>query len=414
MGKMYCLVITDDYSRFSWVFFLAKKDETSSILKIFITGIENQINHKVKVIRCDNGTEFKNFEMNQFCGIKGIKREFSNARTSQQNRVTERKNRTLIEAARIMLADSLLPIPFWAKAVNTVCYVQNRVLVTKPHNKTPYELLLGRPPSVSFMRPFGCPVTILNTLDHLGKFDGKFDEGFLVGYSINRKAFRVYDSRTRKVEENLHVNFLENKPSLETTSDAGQDGNEKVTKEIKEYVLLPLMHTSSYVPLSSKEDESSLTNDAGKKNAVENPTKESEMNNSGEAIHADSTNRLNTVSSPLNTVSSSFFTEDHARPKEQKSDYERWLEQDKEINVDHIDPLIPDLEDTLNPQVAGIFGNAYDDEDVGAEAGAEAYINKLETTMSVSPIPTTRIHKDHPKAQIIGEVDSAVQTRRMK
>ncbi|GJX23054.1 putative ribonuclease H-like domain-containing protein [Tanacetum coccineum] len=104
MGKMYCLVITDDYSRFSWVFFLAKKDETSSILKNFITGIENQLNHKVKVIRCDNGTEFKNNEMNQFCGIKGIKREFRNARTPQQNRVAERKNKTFIEAARTMLA----------------------------------------------------------------------------------------------------------------------------------------------------------------------------------------------------------------------------------------------------------------------------------------------------------------------
>ncbi|GKA45068.1 retrovirus-related pol polyprotein from transposon TNT 1-94, partial [Tanacetum coccineum] len=108
-------------------------------------------------------------------------REFSISRTPQQNRVAERKNRTLIEAARTMLADSLLPTTFWAEAVNTACYVHNRVLVTKPHKKTPYELLLGRPPSISFMRPFGCPVTILNNLDPLGKFDGKADEGFLVG-----------------------------------------------------------------------------------------------------------------------------------------------------------------------------------------------------------------------------------------
>nr|GEX22726.1 putative ribonuclease H-like domain-containing protein [Tanacetum cinerariifolium] len=112
MGKMYYLVVTDDYSRFSWVFFLTKKDETCGILKDFIAGIENQLNYKVKIIRCDNGTEFKNYEMNQFCGIKGIKRESSNARTPQQNRVVERKNRTLIEVARTMLADSLLPIPF--------------------------------------------------------------------------------------------------------------------------------------------------------------------------------------------------------------------------------------------------------------------------------------------------------------
>nr|GEU93432.1 putative ribonuclease H-like domain-containing protein [Tanacetum cinerariifolium] len=214
MEKMYCLVVTDDYSMFSWVFFLAKKDKTYEILKDFITGIENQLNHKVKIIRCDNGSEFKKYKMNQFCGIKGIKREFSNARTPQQNEVAERKNRTLIEAAKTMLADSLLPIPFWAQAVNTTCYIQNRVLVTKPHNKTPYELLIGRAPIISFMRPFGCPVTILNTLDHLGKFDGKADEGFLVGYFINSKDFRVYNNRTKKVEENLHVNFFENKPNV--------------------------------------------------------------------------------------------------------------------------------------------------------------------------------------------------------
>ncbi|GJU87741.1 putative ribonuclease H-like domain-containing protein [Tanacetum coccineum] len=116
--KTFCLIVTDDFSRFSWVFFLASKDETTGILNRFITEIENQLNHKVKVIRCDNGTEFKNREMNEFCGLKGIKREFSVARTPQQNGVTKRKNRTLIEAART-IADSLLPTVFWAEAVNT-------------------------------------------------------------------------------------------------------------------------------------------------------------------------------------------------------------------------------------------------------------------------------------------------------
>ncbi|GJZ85775.1 putative ribonuclease H-like domain-containing protein [Tanacetum coccineum] len=115
--------VTDDYSRFSWVFFLATKDETSEILKTFKTGIENLIDLKVKVIRCDNGTEFKNKVMNQFCEMKGIMREFSVARTPQQNRVAERKNRTLIQAARTMLPGSKLPTTLWAEAVNTTCYV---------------------------------------------------------------------------------------------------------------------------------------------------------------------------------------------------------------------------------------------------------------------------------------------------
>nr|GEV91113.1 retrovirus-related Pol polyprotein from transposon TNT 1-94 [Tanacetum cinerariifolium] len=175
---------------------------------------ENQLSLKVKVIRSDNETQFKNSNLNQFCELKGIKKEFSVPRTPQQNGIAERKNRTLIEAARTMLADSLLPIPFWAKTVNTACYVQNRVLVSKPHNKTPYELLHGRTPNIGFMRPFGCPVTILNTLDPLGKFKGKVDEGFMVGYSVNSKAFRVFNSRTRIVQETLHVNFLENKPNI--------------------------------------------------------------------------------------------------------------------------------------------------------------------------------------------------------
>ncbi|GKB98901.1 putative ribonuclease H-like domain-containing protein [Tanacetum coccineum] len=169
----YCLVITDDCTRFSWVLFFATKDETSSILQNFIRQIKNQLNHKVKIIRSDNGTEFKNRDMLDVCGNKGIKQEYSNARTLQQNRVAERMNRTLIEAARTMLADSLLPTTFWAEAVNTAY-----------------------------------------TLSVLGKFDGKSDEGFLIGYSLNNKAYRVYNLVTKRVEVNLHVNFLEEKTNV--------------------------------------------------------------------------------------------------------------------------------------------------------------------------------------------------------
>ncbi|GJT50918.1 putative ribonuclease H-like domain-containing protein [Tanacetum coccineum] len=419
MKKMYCLVVTDDYSRFSWVFFLATKDETSGILKSFITGVENLIDQRVKVIRCDNGTEFKNKEMNQFCERKGIKREFSVARTPQQNGVAERKNRTLIEAARTMLADSKLPTTFWAEAVNTACYVQNRVLVTKPHNKTPYELFLGRKPALGFMRPFGCPVTILNTIDHLGKFDGKADEGFFVGYSINSKAFRVFNSRTRIVEENLHVQFSENTPNIagsgpnwlfdidaltksmnykpvvagnqsngnagtKACDDAGKARMETVPG--KDYILLPLWNADPPFSQSSKsspdagfkpsgDDEKKVTEEPGKEGG--DSSKDSESNDQEKEDNVNSTNTVNAASTnEVNVVG--------AKTSIELPD----------------DPNMPELEDIVYSD---------DDEDVGAEVD----MNNLDAFMPVSPISTTRIHKDHPVEQIIGDLNSAPQTRRM-
>nr|GFA58178.1 hypothetical protein [Tanacetum cinerariifolium] len=133
----------------------------------FITEIENLKELKVKIIWCDNVGEFRNKEMNDFCLKKGIKREVSNARTSQQNGVAERRNKTLIEAARTMLADAKLLVTFWAEAVNTAY--------------------------------------------NLGKFDATGDEGYFIGYSMSSKAFRVFNKRTKRVEENLHVDLLENK-----------------------------------------------------------------------------------------------------------------------------------------------------------------------------------------------------------
>ncbi|GJU31144.1 putative ribonuclease H-like domain-containing protein [Tanacetum coccineum] len=251
--KWYCLVVTDDFSRFTWTFFLTSKNETSSILRNFITEIENLKDLKVKIIRCDKGGEFRNREMDEFCSKKGIKREFSNARTPQQNGVAERRNMTLIEAARTMLVDAKLPVTFWAEAVNTACYVQNRVLVNKSLNKTPYELFNGRSPAIGFLRPFGCHVMILNTLDHLGKFDAKGDEGYFVGYSLNSKAFRVFNKRTNKIEENLHVDFLENQPIEKGVGPNWLFDIESLTKSMN-YVPVVVAGTSSTNISSTKED----------------------------------------------------------------------------------------------------------------------------------------------------------------
>ncbi|GJT30042.1 putative ribonuclease H-like domain-containing protein [Tanacetum coccineum] len=347
MKKMYCLVVTDDLSRFSWVLFLATKDETSEILKTFITGIENLIDLRVKVIRCDNGTEFKNRVMNHFCEMKGIKRKFSVARTPQQNGVAKRKNRTLIEAARTMLADSKLLTTFWAEAVNTFCYVQNRVLVIKPHNKTPYELFLGRKPALSFIRPFRCPVTIFNIIDHLGKFDGKADEGFFVGYSTNRKAFRVFNSRTRIVEENLHVQFTEN-----TSNIVGSKARVE-TVPGKEYILLPLWTQDPSFSSSSKDSP-----DAGFK-----PSREEE--------NKDAKDPGNESGNPIKGKDSEVLSTEEPRINQEKDDYIN----NTNINNASIklpnDQNMPELEDIVYLD---------DDEDVGVEA----YMNNLDAFMPVN------------------------------
>ncbi|KAJ0938259.1 putative RNA-directed DNA polymerase [Helianthus annuus] len=195
-GDQYCLVVTDDYSRFSWVAFMAHKSETFGIIKNLIIQIENLYKLKVRRIRSDNGTEFKNHSMAEFCTSKGILHEFSAAYTPQQNGVAERKNRTLIETARTMLVESQLPIPFWTEAVASACYTLNRVLTVKRHNKTCFELLQKRKPDLSYLEPFGAPCTII---DPNGKFGARAIDGYFLGYATPN--LRVWNLETKRVEE---------------------------------------------------------------------------------------------------------------------------------------------------------------------------------------------------------------------
>ncbi|GJV28652.1 ribonuclease H-like domain-containing protein, partial [Tanacetum coccineum] len=344
-----------------------------------------------------------------------------------------------------LLIDSLLPTVFWAEAVNTACYVLNRVLVTKPHNKTPYELIIGRPPSISFMRPFGCPITILNTLDPLGKFDRKVEEGFLVGYSVNSKAFRVFNSQTRKVKENLHVNFLENKPNVagqgpnwlfdidsltnsmnyqpvtagnQTNKNAGPqeaNGNTGLKKSVdarqsegknvstQQYIMFPLWSSISSSYKSSdethaqkpaSENEQALKNVLDKmmdqeKEATEQSDAvrkefEAQCNREllqGKATKASSTNSFNTVSTPVNAASAPRTSNDVG-----PSFVSLGGSFPLDVNDFPDDPLMPDLEDTAEVQNTGIFGSAFDDEDLDTYnspfadqvMGAEADFNNME------------------------------------
>ncbi|GJU03455.1 putative ribonuclease H-like domain-containing protein [Tanacetum coccineum] len=444
------------------------------------------INHKTY---CLIVTDDFSREIDEFCGQKGIKKEYSVARIPQQNGVANRKNRTL--------AKSLLPTVFWAEAVNTACYVLNRVLVTKPHNKTPYKLIIGRAPSISFMRPFGCLVTILNNLDPLGKFNGKAEEGFLVGYSVNSKAFKVFNSKTRKVEENLHVNLLENKPNVagqgpnwlfdidslinsmnyqpvtarnQTNKNAGpqkangntdskKNVNVRQTKEenvsTQQYIVFPLWSyiSSNYKSPDDKAEDDTVDDDACKK-TVQEPASEydqalknvldkmtdqdKEATEQSDVVRKEfesqcdsqllqekitrvsSTNSFNTVSIPVNTASAP-RTFSPIRPSSGLSFVPFGGSFPIDVANLPYDPLMLELEDTAKFRSTDIFGNAYDDHDLETlntpyadqSVGVEADFNNMEPSTVVSPIPTTRVHSTHPKAQIIGDPKSAVQTRGM-
>ena len=183
-------------------------------LSIILRKVEEEAGVPVRSIRSDNGTEFRNSVLNNFCTGKGISRQFSAPRTPQQNGVVERKNRTLIEAARTMLNEAKLPTYLWAEAVSTACYTQNRTLINKMYEKTPYELMAHIKPSVKYFHVFGGKCYVLkDSYEHLGKFDAKADEGILLGYSLESKAYRVYVIESQKVMESLDVRFDDTKSS---------------------------------------------------------------------------------------------------------------------------------------------------------------------------------------------------------
>jgi len=147
-GNKYCLVIVDDYSRYTWTFFLQDKAEVASTFKKFAKNAQNQFDVKIKKIRSDNGKEFDNTNIEEYCDEVGIKHEFSSTYTTQQNGVVERKNRTLITLARIMLDEYNTSEKMWAEVINTACYASNRLFPHKFLEKTPYELLNGKKPDV--------------------------------------------------------------------------------------------------------------------------------------------------------------------------------------------------------------------------------------------------------------------------
>ncbi|GJT89338.1 putative ribonuclease H-like domain-containing protein, partial [Tanacetum coccineum] len=279
-----------------------------------------------------------------------------------------------------------------AEAVNTACYVQNRVLVTKPHNNTPYELFLGRKPALGFMKPFGCPVTILNTIDHLGKFDGKADEGFFVSKNApnieGSGANCLFDIDALTISMNYKLVVAGNQSNGNAGTKACDDVGKAIMETVlgNDYILLPLWTADASHSQNSKSflDVGSKPLGDNEKKVTEEPRKEgvdltidSEFNDQEEEDNANSTNNVNAAST-------------------------------NEINVGGGKISI---ELSIKPDMPELDAIVYSDND--KDVGTEADMNNLNAFMPVNPIPTTRIHKDHLVEQIIRDLNSAPQTRRM-
>nr|GEW51823.1 hypothetical protein [Tanacetum cinerariifolium] len=193
-GKKYILVIVDDYLRYTWTLFLRSKDETPKV-----------------------GTEFLNKTLNAFFKEEGIEHQTSTSRTPEQNGVVERQNRTLVEAAQTMLSALKLPLFFWAEAIETTCYTQNRSIIILNNDKTPYHIINDRKPSIKHLHIFGCICYLTRDGKNLDKMKEKGDPCILVGYSTQSKGYRVYNKRTRMIVESIHILFDEFKEVLETS-----------------------------------------------------------------------------------------------------------------------------------------------------------------------------------------------------
>ncbi|KAM0002892.1 putative RNA-directed DNA polymerase [Helianthus debilis subsp. tardiflorus] len=378
-GDAYCLVVTDDYSRFSWVSFMAHKSETPGILKDLLTMLENLYSLKVKTIQSDNGTEFKNQVMDEFCTSKGILHEYSSRYTPQQNGVAERKNRTIIETARTMLVESELPIQFWGEAVSTACYTLNRVLTVKRHGKTCFELLQKRKPDLSYLEPFGGPCTMI---DPDGKFGAKAIEGYFLGYQTPN--FRVWNLATKKVELWSEVRVQRYTSPVRAPGDPWMFDYDGLFDSFN----LPTFDEESAAARMLFESENAVVSPLVRPVIVD-PQGSSSVNN---------------------TVQNEVY--------EDAADYNESSEDDEyhdaaEGSSAPVAPIQGASIDTPHMQnVDTAEGNASTSTHIpGVELVVDLNWNNLGINARVPDNPEMRIHDTHPQQNIIGDVHRGVQTR---
>jgi hypothetical protein len=227
-GKKYCLVIVDDYSRYTWVYFFKHKGETQQTIIDFAKEVERQHGQNILAIRSDNGSEFKNYTLNGFLSDEGIRHQYSTAYIPQQNCVAERKNRILMDMARSMLAEFKSPYNFWAEAISMACHSLNWLFLRKGLNMTPYEILTGSKPNISYYRVFSCKCFFQRKGVRLGKFDLKAIEGIFVGYGAESHTYRVFNKSTECVEESCSVVFEEN--------DSSQGGRDVISCDVDDEI----------------------------------------------------------------------------------------------------------------------------------------------------------------------------------
>nr|GEY69701.1 retrovirus-related Pol polyprotein from transposon TNT 1-94 [Tanacetum cinerariifolium] len=246
-GKKYILVIVDDYSRFTWVKFLRSKDEAPDFIIKFLKMIQVRLKVMVCHIRTDNGTEFINQTLREYYEEVGISHETSVACSLRQNDVVERRNRMLIEAARTMLIYAQALLFLWAEAMATACYTQNRSIIRLRHGKTPYELLHNKLHDLSFIHVFGALCYPTNDSENSGKLQPKADIGIFIGYALTKKAFRIYNRRTRRIVETIHVDFDELTAMASEQSSSGPVLNEMTPTTISSRLVQKYSSSTPYV-----------------------------------------------------------------------------------------------------------------------------------------------------------------------
>nr|GEV09619.1 hypothetical protein [Tanacetum cinerariifolium] len=244
-GKIYVLVIVDNYSRYTWTHFLRSKDETPEVLIDFLRLVQIGLHAQVRIVRTDKGTEFLNQTLHAYFVVEGIFHQMSVARTPEQNGVVERQNRTLVEAARTMLSAAKVPLFFWAEAIATACFTQNCSLVIPRHEKTPYHIINDWKPSVKFFHIFSSICYIVKDGENLDKMKKKVDACIFVGYSTQSRAYRVFNKRTiltnclkwRQITSVLtpHLNVV-SKSSAVTTANAHNQRQQQQTTPLNNHI----------------------------------------------------------------------------------------------------------------------------------------------------------------------------------